>query len=259
MSIQTQDQQLSPWSTDPLFESLPALDIEGRGLCLSAAPADDQSWGVEGFLFSADNDVFGANSLDWYRIHNRQEGIYLYGRETQGEWGLVRVIQGDAWNGSQCGTPILWHVPTQVPASAIDRITLDYRLDTANLLTHDASWLMVAINLWLSAPEYTKPLVIDLVVHHQCNNAPDCGLRHFEDDLAFHYMHRVTHLESESVPVIIKDALRAVYRDECQQTTCIGRLPDTMPTLQQFEFVIEVHRSEAAAFVTHLELFTDNT
>lgn len=246
------------WSIDPQFALLPPIDIEGRGLCVSVAPANQASWGIESFVFSDDRPAFGSKSLDWYAIHNRNDGLYLYGRETQGEWGLTRVVQGDAWGGTQCGTRIGWHVPAPVPADRITGLTVAYRQDQATLLTSDGSWLMMALNAWFRAPEYPKPLVVDFVLHHQCNNAPDCRLRFFESDDAFHYMYFVEDPATADYPAIIAAAQRAEYRDECVETSCTRRLPEASPTLQQFEFVIEVHRAEAAAFVDHLAIHTRN-
>lgn len=251
-------QNYDTWTQDARFEAFPPLDIEGRGLCLSIAPAGERSWGIEGFLFTDDRNFFGANSLDWYRAHNREGGIYLYGRERRSEWGLVRLIQGDAWNGSQCQNSEAWYMPPAISAEKIAGIELDYEINTANLLTHDSSWLMIALNLWLDTAEFPKPLVIDLVLSHQCNNTPDCSLRHFEDDLAFHYMHPVTHIDMIDFPQLITNALHTTYLDECHERECVGTLPSVVPELRQFDFVIELHQSEAAVIVKHLSILENS-
>lgn len=245
------------WTRDSDFAALPSFDIEGRGLCVSVAPSDDRSWGVESFLFRVDDTTFGANSLDWYRIHNRSDGIYLYGRETRSEWGLVRVIQGNAWDGSACGYPPEWHVPPALPASQITRVSLDHRLEFANLLTADDSWGMAALDLWFSNSDYPKPLVIDLVVYHDCNIVPACGLRHFEDDDAFHYMHPSQDVHSEDIQAIIQLAIDTTYLPECQGTPCAGTLPNSEPDLVQLDFVIEMHQAEIAAHVNHIAVHTE--
>lgn len=248
-------QNTTHWTLDDTFAAFPPVDITGRGLCVSVAPAARSSWGIEGFVFSGAQQQFGTNALDWYTMHNHQGGIYLYGKEERGEWGLVRVIQGDAWGGTQCATPVRWHVPQPVPADAITGVALNYRVDRATLLTDDGSWYMLALNAWFRAPQFPKPLVIDFVLAHDCNNAPDCRIRNFEGDLAFHYMQHIEDARTADIAAIIADALHADYRDECNEEPCYGRLPQAMPTLQQFEFVIEVHRAEAAAFVDQLALY----
>lgn len=247
-------QESTLWTVDDQFANLPAFDVEGGGLCMSIAPVEDQSWGIEGYVFSGDDNIFGANALDWYRAQRTEDGVYIYGRETQSEWGLARIVQGDVWGGTQCGNEIEWHQPTPILASDISGVEFSYDLiSPTNLLTEDDSWVMVALNLWLNDATYSKRLVIDLVLHHDCN-IPGCRLRHFEDDDAFHYMHPVTDLNTLDLPAVIQAALGANYEGECISTTCTGQLPSANPTLQQFEFVMEVHNAEAATTVTSLGL-----
>lgn len=244
------------WNADPDFSALPLYEIEGRGLCVSVAPAEQQSWGAEGFLFQAEDEPLRSKSLDWYSFHNREEGVYLFGREQTGRWGLVRYIQGDVWGGTQCDTPIAWHIPKPIPADSIHSVSFDYSLDTANLLTLSNSWLMFAINIWLDGDTMPKPLVIDLVLHHQCNNAVDCRIRHFEDDAAFHYMTPIDLSEPIDLKKIITDATSQLYLDECSELTCVGRLPENaILQMEQFEFVIEVLNAEGAAFLRNLSLY----
>ncbi|MEL6271692.1 MAG: hypothetical protein AAFR22_17935, partial [Chloroflexota bacterium] len=165
------------------------LDFQGSDLCLSVAPWGSDSWGIEAARFRTDP---GADTgPDGFRFITNQDAAYLYTKDTSSQWTLARYIQGNAWGpDTLCRQPVTWYAPPPVPLAQqqID-LSIDYIIDTAHLFTGDHSWLMIAVNLWFrDTSDTAKPLVIDLVLHMACNNAPDCGLRSFESDAAFHHM-----------------------------------------------------------------------
>lgn len=245
------------WLIDADLSILPTFDIEGRGLCLSVAPVKERSWGIESYVFTGDADTFGANALDWYRIQHRDDYIYLYGREVRGEWGLVRLVQGNAWGESSCKADIDWYQPMPVRASTVRHVDVTYQFNQSTLLTQDNSWAMVALNLWFNHAQFAKRLVIDLVFYHDCNIA-GCTLRHFEDDFAFHYMHPIADLTTTDIPSIISSALQTTYLNECRTQVCLSRLPSVDPMLEQFDFLIELHNAEVAVTVSSLAVYTSD-
>ncbi len=268
---------ISPaWNRDGDFALPPAPDIDQNYTerCLSLAPWGAESWGLEAGSFNGAN-----NTLSGSRFAQFGENLYLYGKqETPSDdpaLGLVRAIQGNVWQDrTLCEEPIPWHVPDPLPLTDDVQIALDYRLDTAALLTSDASWLMIALNVWVSSPDFPpgddgrghKPLVLDLVLYHDCN-APGCQLEHFEDDPAFHYQTLVsdnrlrigTPLEwRASLLPYVQAALLTEYI--CREGTCTGIPPEVAANpdalrLHQLEFVIEMRNAEGAALIDNFHLF----
>lgn len=260
---------------DSEFE-LDARDIEQANACVADAPWGETSWGIEASLFGTSTQT---NALDWYRFLTDGTSGYMYGRERAGEWGFVRYVQGSAWNGSNCDGSLPWYQFEPVLTSTHEmHITLDISLDTTRLLTSDDSWLMFAANLWFRSPDIVpqalgaanlnygnKPLVIDLVLYHDCN-IPDCRLRHFEDDVAFHYMYDVqpiftVHENTLDLPLapIISHALTVSYLDECTELDCMRQIPENAAEsleLHQAEAVIELHHAEGAARINSFDVLT---
>jgi hypothetical protein len=224
--------------------------------CTMIAPWGDASWGVEAATYSDPED----HTLDTARFMATGENGYLYGLETQGKWGFVRFIQGDVWGGGNCG-PIPWY---RFDPIATDRdelwIDLDVYRDTSNLLTTDDSWIMFAVNLWFSSPDLPKaggdtngrkPLVMDLVVHHQCTIA-GCAIENKESETAYHYQTMVgeaplgewSHVSFPLAPHI--EAALAHFDLPAEARPSLA--------LYQAEFVVELHRSEGAATIDNVVL-----
>ncbi len=179
------------WNPNGTF-ALPSHDTgDISNAYFVSAPWGSGSWGIEASTFtSAPYTLSNAR----FRLLNPPGQAYLYGKETAGEWGLVKVVVGDVWGGTRTG-PIPWNVPP--PLAIVDKnltLKLDIYRDTEHLLTSDESWLMIAVNLWFSSPDLPagtdktgrKPLVFDLALYHECNFG-GCALGSFEDADAFHY------------------------------------------------------------------------
>lgn len=269
------------WNAHPDF-ALPTSEAIGEtieGECLSLAPWGAESWGLEAGVFNSTR-----RTLDAARIQQFGDALYLYGSHegyatapnAPHELGLVRVLQGNVWQGNGlCDTPISWHVPAPLPiADNALPLEVRYSLDTLAPLTARNSWIMIAVNIWLSSPHLPagddlnrqKPLVLDLVLYHHCN-APGCGLEHFEDEAGYHYQTLVTgneplrfapmNWQADLRPIILA-ALDADYT--CREEPCEGMpaaLRENLDTLRlhQLEFVIELRNATAAALLHSLALY----
>nr|WP_319490837.1 hypothetical protein [uncultured Desulfobacter sp.] len=143
-------------------------------------------------------------------------------------------------------------------------LNLDCILDTAKLLTPDDSWILAAVNLWLSGPAMPpgndclgrKPLVLDFYIFHQSNMK---SIVPHEDGFAFH------------VPVSLKPAVigkKISWRRDITQHLVnavhsdfpgLKRLGPARPRLEdlkiyQMEFVLELVNAEAAATIDKFTL-----
>lgn len=274
-----QQNRLPPWGInhDGAFE-MAAFDIEGHNGCISDAPWGSRSWGIEAANFTPNNAQ--RNAISWFRFRKAPAGVYLYGQELSGKWSYVRYVQGDAWGGTHCGDAPSWYIFQPVPVVETPlQVELDFLLDTHTLVTDDNSWLMFAVNLWFRSPAIrsndltqanqvhgNKPLVVDFVLHHECNLESDCGLRFFESDTAFHYMIPIDPDYSFEngmrryifgVNEHIREAVEATYLPECETTECLGEIPDEALNsleLMQFEFVTELFNAEGAAVIDNFFL-----
>ena len=236
---------------------LAALDTGNiDAACTMLAPWGGESWGVEAATFSDPDD----RTIDTARFIATGENGYLYGLETRGRWGFTRFIQGDVWGGGNCGA-IPWHrfEPIAIAGEELS-IDLDLYRDTSNLFATDDSWIMFAVNLWFSSPDLPqagddlngrKPLVMDLVLHHECTIA-DCGLETRESETAYHYQAVVgeaplrewRHASIALAPHIEAALAHFDLPPEAQATLA----------LYQAEVVIELHRAEGAASVDNVVL-----
>lgn len=255
--------------------SLPRSPQIGGNLeetCFSLAPWGADSWGVEAGSFNSANQTLTAA-----RFAQFGENLYLYGKQQNApddfSLGLVRAVQGNVWQDrTLCDAPIPWYIPEPLPLQNDLQLALDYRLDTANLLAVDSAWMMVAVNVWLSSPEFPpgadgrgrKPLVLDLVLYHACNT-PGCHLEHFEDEAAFHYQKIVSDNQLRlghalewraALAPHVQDALLSEYA--CRDEQCTG-FPAGLSLdalhLYQLEFVIELRNAEGAALIDNFHLF----
>jgi hypothetical protein len=241
------------WNRHGSF-TLPRFDTGNiRNRCYVRAPWGRRSWGIEGATFTSTDF-----KLDWQRFASFSgDSAYLYGQEQRGEWGFVRYVQGSVWGGTNCG-PIPWHRPAPLSfAGKTLMLHLDLYRDTHTLLQPGDSWVMFAINVWISSPHFPKagedvngrkPLVLDLVFYRACNWA-GCGLRHFEDSAAYHYqatIGRTPHRRWRSWQVNL-----STYIDNALNT--FG-LPATHAKLYQMEFVVELHNAEGVATIDNFYL-----
>ena len=253
------------WNSDGGFALDPIDTGNIKDQCYINAPWGSNSWGVEGSTFSDPADY----TINWSRfaiLSSDPDQGYLYGRDGSGKWGLVKYIQGDVWGGSNCG-PIPWNRPGPLPTYGNDlTLKIDIYRDTNILLTSDDSWIMFAVNLWLSSPHLPsrgdindrKPLVIDLIFYHDCN-WDGCGYGHFEDDDAFHYQvfisetpYRGWGFWSIALNNYIQEALN-------YPSWPIADAEETLK-LYQLEFAIELKNAVGAATIDNFFLeYTPNT
>ncbi len=254
---------ISTWNIIPDFALLNS-DTSGESTCLANAPWGAGAWGIEAGSFQDSSGRATDRRLDAFRFTTDQNVGYLYARDAQSRWGLARYVQGTAWGGSLCGSPITWNWPAPMDVTSGDApITLNvqHSIDTRTLLTDDNSWLMFAVNMWFNSEDAPKRLVVDIVLSQECNLSPDCGIRNFESDDAFHYMTRVIPQENASeenvtatvdVRQLIQDARNATYLDETNRPASGPTFNAQTLTLQQLEYVIEVYNAEGAAAVSYL-------
>ncbi len=230
------------WNHDGNFDLEPFETEDIREQFFVDAPWGNQSWGIEGASFDKKNSshtISGANFISW-----GDEG-YLYGKEEAGYWSFVRYIQGDVWGGTYEG-PVPWYVPP--PLYTHDKkltLSLDIQRGTNLFLTKDKSWHMFAVNVWLNAPDFPKPLVLDLIFYHDCNE-PECNWGSFEDEDAYHYQAFIGETpyrewKSWTIPLHehIQEALTTFNLSASAKET----------TLHQLEFVIELKNAEGAAII----------
>lgn len=231
--------------------------------CSSKAPWGAKSWGVENSSFQGD----GNYKLTAARFRNNGENAYLYGKNLQPGrvWGNVRYVQGDIWGGSSCG-PRQYNIPQ--PQSLRDKhlvLEFDCLLDTANLLTPQDSWIMAAVNLWLSGEimpsgkdlEGRKPLVVDLYIYHT-SNMPSAPLARESGD-AFHLPMELQRAEVGhwgrwriDLTQAMEEAIRKGFPDLQKLKTGQFILDDL--SLYQIDFVLEIVNAEAAATIDNFRL-----
>lgn len=221
-----------------------------RGRCVVESPW--KSWGIEASTFSDPSNH--ALALSRFQIADGE--ARLYGKENAGRWGFVRYVQGDVWGGTNCG-PIPWNRAVDATLSSHATIELRVVRERSALTSQFASWLMFAVNLWFSSPAFPpgkdkqrrKPLVMDLIFHHQCNS-PFCGPRHYVDEAAHHYQ--------ESVGT-------TPYRQWVKLEIPVGRhleaaltrfdLPKEGVSLHQIEVLIELRHAEGAMRIDDFQLW----
>lgn len=238
------------WNHDGDFDLEP-FETEGiREQLFIDAPWGDQSWGIEGASFDKENPshaISGANFISW-----GNEG-YLYGKEEAGYWSFVRYIQGDVWGGTYQGA-VPWYVPP--PLETYNKklmLYLDIQRDTNLFLTEDESWQMFAINIWLNAPDFPKPLVLDLIFYHDCN-WPECNWGSFEDEDAYHYQTFIG-----ETPYRQWQSWRIPLHEHIQEALTTFDLSANAPQtkLHQLEFVIELKHAEGAAIIKNFFLIDE--
>lgn len=228
--------------------------------CTAQAPWGPDSWGIEAATFSDPLD----RTIDTARFLATGRDGYLYGYEGKDRWGFVRFIQGDMWGGTNCG-PVPWH--TFPPVSTFGKepwIDLELYRDTNELHTESSSWIMFAVNLWFSSPDFPKeggdvngrkPLVMDLVLHHECNTSDGCTYQHGESEHAYHYMTSVG--QAPFAEWGIFSIALAPHIENAFSTFDLPQAARETLKLYQVEFVIELKSAEGAAsiddFVLRLE------
>ena len=250
------------WNRDGNF-LLDAFDTGNiTQCCNSLAPWGSRAWGIEFGTFQGAYD----HALTAARFKSSGWDAYLYGKNLRPgrAWGYVRYIQGNMWKNGHC-SPRRHFSPPPCPLNNRRIIlNLDCILDTAKLLTPEDSWILAAVNLWLSGPTMPpgsdclgrKPLVIDFYIFHQSNMK---SLVPHEDEFAFH------------VPVALKPAVigkKISWRRDITQHLVnavhsdfpgLKRLGTTRPRLEdlkiyQMEFVLELVNAEAAATIDNFTL-----
>lgn len=255
-------QAMNTWNTDGEF-SLPVFDSgvikEGTD---SLAPWGSSSWGFAYATFKGSFD----HVLTATRFKSSGWDVYLYGKDTHPgrAWGYARFVQGDIW-GSGSGGPRQYYIPS--PGSLHNRrvlLNLDCIMDTAKLLTPNDSWIMAAVNIWLSGPGMPpgkdrlgrKPLVIDLYIYHKSNMG---NIIPQEDDLAFHVPIALkTAILGEKMswslditPQLVQ-AVQTNFPGLNQPGTARPQLADLK--IYQLDFVLEMVNAEAAATIDNFNL-----
>lgn len=257
------DQPPQSWNADAGF-SLPAMDTGVvYEACASKAPWGTSSWGVEQGSFQG---AYNFN-LSAARFRNDGDHAYLFGKNLQPGrvWGCVRYVQGDIWGASSCG-PRQYHIPQPQPLRGKHLVLeLDCLLDTANLLTPQDSWIMAAINLWLTGAilpagkdrQGRKPLVIDLYIYNHSNMLPHPIAWESED--AFHLplelqRAEIGHWGSWRIDLTrpLAEAIAKGFPELYQRRTGESILDDL--SLYQLDFVLELVNAEAAATIDNFRL-----
>jgi len=231
------------WNNDGDFD-LQSFDTGNiNGQFLVDAPWGSDSWGIEASSFDKDNPertISGARFASW------GNGAYLYGKEEEGYWSLVRCVQGDAW-----GRAVPWHVPNALSTYRKNLVLyLDTYRDTNNMLSSSNSWNMFAINVWLNSPNLSKRIVLDLVFYQDCN-WDNCGLAHYEDENAYHYqvvIGETPYKEWKSWEISLSEHIQNAL-EEFQLQDAKKRLK-----IYQLEYVIELKNAEGAAMINNFYL-----
>lgn len=240
----------SGWNNHGDFDFRPFDTGNIQDLFFVDAPWGRDSWGIEASSFDEDNTehaMSGARFASW------GDGVYLYGKEEEGHWSLVRYVQGDAWGGTHEG-PVPWHVPD--PLSTYRKnltLHIDTYRDTNNMLSSSDSWNMFAINVWLNSPDLSKRIVLDLVFYQDCN-WDECGLAHYEDEDAYHYQVLVgetPYQEWKSWEISLSDHIQDALEE--------FDLQDAKKSLKvyQLEYVIELKNAEGAATIDNFYLIEE--
>jgi hypothetical protein len=246
---------LTRWNANGDFAFSPMDTGNIQAWCYVNAPWGNQSWGMEGATFNSSD-----RKLDWqrYAIWSTQNA-YLYGKEQRGYWGFVRYIQGDVWGGTNCGA-IPWKRPTPLAiAGKTLTMKLDLFRDNHTFLTTNNSWVMQAINVWVSASDFPKaggdlngkkPLVLDLAFFQQCNWS-GCGLSNFEDGSAYHYQ---ALLSTTPSPLRQWKTWKFNLGTYINQALSKFGLPAKNAKVYQVEYVIELHNADGAATIDNFYL-----
>jgi len=267
----------SPWRTWNAQGGFGVRNYDSGTLsnqCFINAPWGPSSWGVEGSTFSDPVN----HRLESSRFARRQAGnAYLNGIDAEGRWGFVRFVQGDVWGRSHCGA-IPWLKPAPLNTAGRQLVLeVDYRRESAMLLTTGNSWLMPAVNLWFSSPALPrggdktghKPLVMDLAFGYNCN-IPGCKLGSFEDANGFHYQRFLPYQLYEdrarctgrpnwrcyTVPLngMIQDALRHSWSGSGPVTAASRSF-----SLYQFDVLIEFYNSRGSASIDNAKIVYRDT
>ncbi len=211
------------------------------------APWGSDSWGIEASSFDKNNTehtISGARFASW------GNGVYLYGKEEEGYWSLVRYVQGDSWGGTYTGA-VPWHVPDALSTYRKNLVLyLDTYRDTTNMFTSSESWNMFAINIWLNSPDLSKRIVLDLVFYQDCN-WDNCGLAHYEDEHAYHYqviIGETPYKEWKSWEISLSEHVENAIEE--------FELQDAKKSLKidQLEYVIELKNAEGASMINNFSL-----
>ncbi len=243
------------WNVNGDF-TLPAHDTGNiRDTSYMRAPWGPGSWGIGGRTFTS-----SVTSIAGQRYYVNGGQAYLYGKEARGDLGFVRYIQGAVWGGSYP-----WHIPPPLPLQvgapasragplAIRSLWIDLDLyrDTSRSLGSGRSWVMYAINVWVSSPHFPsgsdinhkKALVLDLAFYHSGGS-----LSSHASDKAHHYQaeigvtpERSWQSWSVNLGYHIDTALR------------FFGLPSREAKLYQAEFLIELRNAEGAAMIDNFHL-----
>lgn len=238
---------LAPWDSTLL-----------RDPCLAEAPWGEDSWGVEAATFQTSEAA--SDGIRGARV-SVEDGIgQLVAQENEGRWGLVRLIQGDVWGGTNCG-PVPWARPTPLTLDAPLFMELDVRVDSMELTSWLSSWVLIGVNVWISSPSFPagddiegrKPLVLDLMVFHETNMFAIHDGSH-EDEAAFHFQHSVA-----AVPLRrwqhVRFDLSAHITAALSHFSLDAAVAVGDARIHQVEVVVEVHNAEALARVKNLEMF----
>lgn len=249
------------WTVDGDFSLAPFDTGVLQDRCDSLTPWGSGSWGAEYATFRGSFN----SGLTAARFRCSGEDAYLYGKNLQPgrAWGYVRYVQGDVWGGGACGQRS-HYLPVPEPLRGRRVIVeLDCLLDTARLLTPQDSWILVAVNLWLSGPSLPpgkdrlgrKPVVFDLYIHQQANML-EPPVAH-ESEAAFHVPVRLQPLEKGrwcgwrvDVTEQLNAALERTFRNSERAPGM--RLEDL--TLYQVDFVLELVNAEAAATIDNFRI-----
>jgi hypothetical protein len=251
---------MTMWNTDPTFAHLHCGDTGNiRQQVYSSAPGGAASWGLEGWTFEPHLSRHQDEYLDWQHYVSSGDGLYLYGKEERGRLGFVRCIQGNVWP-HPVAQPPPWHVPGPLPIQGNTlMVHINVHHDTSHLGRSGQGWVMHAINVWLSSPNFPpkphhgdingrKPLVLDLAFGHTSQSG---GLQSHESGTAFHYQERVG-----SAPLKVT---KPYYFNLSQYLTrALGAFAGTRGKadvqLYQLEYVIEVRDAEGAATINQFWL-----
>jgi len=257
------------WNADGRFR-LPSYD-SGRlsRVCFIKAPWGRNSWGIEASTFS-DPRNHRLQRARFFRRH--APAAYLSGMDSNSRWGFVRYVQGDVWGRSHCGR-IPWRVPRPLGTSGRQLVLeVDYRRESARLLTSRDSWLMPAVNLWFSSPALpaggdktgNMPLVMDLAFEYRCN-IPGCKLGSFQDVHAFHYQRFLPYrryadrARCEGRPawrcysIPLNGLIRNALRHDWKPSGPITRARHSL-RLYQLDVLIEFYNSRGAASIDNVRL-----
>jgi hypothetical protein len=271
-AVPTEGQVAAPpniWNADGRFHLTSYDTGELSNVCFINAPWGRQSWGVEASTFS-DPSNHRLQTARFIRRYGR--AAYLSGMDTKSRWGFVRFVQGDVWGRSHCG-PIPWRVPPPLRTSGRQLVLeVDYRRESARLLTPRNSWLMPAVNLWFSSPALPaggdktghKPLVMDLAFGYRCN-IPGCKLGSFEDVYAYHYQRFIPYrryanpARCEQRPawrcysIPLNGLIRNALRHDWKPSGPIARARNSL-SLYQLDVLIEFYNSRGSASIDNVWL-----